>query len=644
MFTLPLCAKNWQITRSFFFLFVVDSICYVNLKNISINMVKITFSSDVKVFCCCKECDTNIINGKEIKCDNCSNMFHLECIIPKSCDSTVDDLIHLCKHCAHNKEIFTDQNERTEIEIEDVNVKKLRSRTVHLDAPASSQIPIRRRSKKVLSKEATRTKSNNDKFEEKSIGTGNRDDEKKPCNCSTSFESRLSNMEHLINEMANRFEENDNRSFYLLKRIRSIEGICEKNDGKSANLLKSIQSIESIIDGVHREINVLVDTIRDCQTLYELSASNDTKVQNQLEELTIKVNDGIGSGKNFNETYEEILHYVSQTLKQHNNTIKTHFALHDDYCDGVIMRTDSLFNKVERKKHGSNVNKGVVQGSTIASHETMKATSAPENHSNEREEKRGKGNIGEEVVTHIQKQSLSAPENHSSRPQRQPKQRVKNEREKGIKNGDINENAVTHTRLQTLSAPENHSKRRQRQPKQNEMKERGNAIEEKKKNRNANRARIQSQTLCSHENNSMKRERNGQTRSGIGKRTQTQTDDTNDSKPTQIISGDNKDDGKQLTHTPQSSGEHTIFAQSMSHNGRVNDRLIRLCINDTSQFINEENIHENISKALFGFIPQLKIGAFEIFSNKLIFDPVSHKVERCIMIISLMRSIITCMH
>lgn len=159
------------------------------------------------------------------------------------------------------------------------------------------------------------------------------------------------------------------------------------------------------MDTIKNRMETQERTIKSCEALMELEATNDSFVENKFNALREKIDAIEITIRN----HETILHNLNAIVTRHNNTLVTHFELNEAYCGDLVSGS--------RLKCESNaiVNKQFGNGELKQSHhdDITKHTQMPElnrsKHSNDIRTKtiQEHSNIGSEnVVCSIRTQPL----------------------------------------------------------------------------------------------------------------------------------------------------------------------------------------------------------------------------------------------
>lgn len=291
-------------------------------------------SCKFKIFFC-KKCNDKIECNKEIKCDDCQQVFHRECMAMNSTDDP-SELVHFCKSCSYDKRICPNKNDLTsKIGLKSPKngvIRELRSRTISNDIPTASHIPV-----KVNSKSQSKQKKQ----------------QEEPCEA-TSTASKSSPIAIEAKMIA------------IEKRMADLESksrVCKCEDQINAveriTVLERTNSVQSAqIDGIKEDINVAIQALRSCEALFDACLSRYHEMQSQLDEMAQNLNDDIPKRFNNIEELNEILaravYDAKCAFKLHNRTIKTHFNLHEDYCNGIMNKFDAHFVVPETETTQSN--------------------------------------------------------------------------------------------------------------------------------------------------------------------------------------------------------------------------------------------------------------------------------------------------
>lgn len=312
----------------------------------------------------CKSCNESVDALINVKCDECKNSFHELCINFEG-DTSNPDLIQLCASCSNNGQIYT-PGSKSENKVPaksaipalggNVITKSLRSKAISIDVAAFKLNSAKR---KPINDSKPLKSFNNNKLDEKIkiLETRLSSLENAPRKCNGVLNSKIAELEHTIKGnhefILNHFNISSQYHVTNLENNNSTKASYDENplqfhfslEDKIADIERTIKEdrlmVEQLfinqLDVIERRLVTQEETIKSCEALMELEATNDTLVQNQFEELKGKIKKIEKSVKIQNS----ILHQLECVIKQHNNTIVTHFELNKAYCADLISKLET---------------------------------------------------------------------------------------------------------------------------------------------------------------------------------------------------------------------------------------------------------------------------------------------------------------
>lgn len=330
-----------------------------------------------------KSCNKSIDESNKIKCDGCKASYDMMDVntgngVPNS------DLIHLCDYCSNNNQLCTEKKQQKSPmrslipkPSREIIIKSLRSRNITINGDIDVKTHLKgisiskSKSSVLLSDESSiSVKKKIEQLEAQLSAI-----EKKPCKCSEVFNAKINMIEHTIKKNHEyietefkRFEHrfgdnvmNDGLSNYHshLESINdSLSNSIDIND-KIADIERTIKEDRLLMEQLfvnqmnaiqkmdenQKSIEIRDQTIKSCEALIELNATNDTFVQNQFNGIKNKIRK-IERSMNL---HTKIMHQLSGIAKRHNNTIITHLDLNEAYCNDIAMATGQLFNALNER-------------------------------------------------------------------------------------------------------------------------------------------------------------------------------------------------------------------------------------------------------------------------------------------------------
>lgn len=340
----------------------------------------------------CNLCNKVIDNSVKIFCDGCKNQFHELCLNVDG-NSSNPDLVHLCKSCSIDGEICSPKNQSIKKSSLHLSIpilggssiyKSLRSRNVAIkdsingvnrikrksNFTGKSSIPIAKSSicdafinaKSIDSKYEKITKSLTEKVEFletqlNSIGKSSSSKNSSSCIHCENFVNKIAELETIIGEnrqlienSASRFPQNNLATSTPNSQVNNVDEICFNIDfdDKIADLKRIMcedrllveQLYVNQMNEIQKRIEIQEQTIKSCEALMEINATNDAVVNKQFGDIEFKLNK-IGE---LMENHEKILHRLNDINKRHNNTLITHFDLNKAYCNDVMTHTQTLLH------------------------------------------------------------------------------------------------------------------------------------------------------------------------------------------------------------------------------------------------------------------------------------------------------------
>lgn len=333
----------------------------------------------------CKLCNEAFDLSIIIECDECKNPFHESCIELNGITSNLD-LIHLCIPCQNNNQIYAMNGKpkkkkspaKSSIPTLGGNpmIKSLRSRDIPINE--SSVATNARKPKKIgrLAQLADSKKYDICKLERRieALETRLSSQQSTPCKCEEILKNKIAEIENIVeatHEATMKFIENETRNPDKVShndfraKIDCIDGPVHF----SISLVDKIADIERTIkedrllveqlfinqlDVIDNRLIIQEETIKSCEALMELEATNDTMVQNQFADLNNKM---VNAEKTI-KIQNKILHQLGDIIERHNNTVVTHFALNKAYCAELTSRSQALL--IELSEHTQTQRNGVV--------------------------------------------------------------------------------------------------------------------------------------------------------------------------------------------------------------------------------------------------------------------------------------------
>lgn len=370
----------------------------------------------------CSECKEEIGEDREVNCDNCGKFFHMFCI-NKTSDSDPDGLIMICETCSNAASICS-LKDRLEIK----SIKAIKSTTKSLSQPEPRKLRERaisvdyfgtNKTKRGINTRATATEKSIEELLLKvnKMQTQIEILESHKCNCKVTkqitgdSDLNTNKNDELIVQMKKRIDTFErafgdtaefagdektsiDKRFFKIERALNDLSVFEKSNYDG---LLSINACSKEIEAKFHKLN---DKINGCSMVHETNLSAIIEIQSKVAKNSAQIDEYFNqsnlnsvdvadirgafvgdfeisntlqsldkavqrASEDFAKLFDIITDF-SIALKQHNNTVKTHFDLNDAYNHEIMRKIESKIEKctiaIKTRPFGDNKIKDNIKG------------------------------------------------------------------------------------------------------------------------------------------------------------------------------------------------------------------------------------------------------------------------------------------